>query len=133
MFEYTGIRVRDLERARRFYVDGLGLRPVAAGRVAAGGVHELLEDPATGRQLELNFYPDQPPYREGDELDHLAFRVDRLEPAMGRLVGLGARVRLSPFAEGTTRVAFVSDPDGVWIKLFERTGSDLPPTSRSLE
>ncbi len=133
MFEYTGIRVRDLDRSRRFYTEGLGLRSLGSGRVAAGGIHELLEDPATGRQLELNFYPDQPPYREGDELDHLAFRVDRLEPSLQRLADLGGRVRLPPFAEGGTRTAFVSDPDGVWIKLFERTAPDLPPTSQALD
>ncbi len=133
MLEYTGIRVRDLDRARRFYTQGLGLRTVASGRVAAGGVRELLEDSESGHKVELNFYPDQPPYREGDELDHLSFRVARLEPVIERLVALGARVRLPPFAEEGERLAFLSDPDGIWIKLAELAGPDLPPTSRSVE
>src|SRR5271169_3010188 len=75
VLEYTGIRVRDLERSRKFYVEGLGLRSAGNGRMAAGGQWEELKDPQSGAVLELNFYPDDPPYREGDELDHLGFRV----------------------------------------------------------
>lgn len=131
--EYTGIRVRDLDRARRFYTEGLGLRSVGQGRMAAGGRWEALEDPTTHAQLELNFYPDQPPYREGDELDHLGFRVPDLTAALERLVALGAKVRIPPFQEGEVRLAFLSDPDGVWIELFERGDAEGAPTSQSLE
>jgi catechol 2,3-dioxygenase-like lactoylglutathione lyase family enzyme len=130
VFEYVGIRVRDLERSTRFYCDGLGLRPGPSGRMAAGGTWRELVDPTTRAVLELNFYPGDPPYREGDELDHLGFRVVDLEAAVARLTALGARVRIPPFAEGTDRLAFLSDPDGVWIELYEVPADDLPPTSR---
>jgi lactoylglutathione lyase len=133
MLEYTGIRVRDLDRARRFYTEGLGLRSVRTQRTSAGGRWERLEDPVSGAALELNFYPDSPTFREGDELDHLAFRVDRLTEQIERLVKLGARIRIPETEEGGTRLAFVTDPDGVWIKLFERSASDEAPTSRSME
>ncbi|MCI4360883.1 MAG: VOC family protein, partial [Thermoplasmata archaeon] len=66
MLEYTGVRVRDLDRARRFYTEGLGLRSIRKGRMAAGGLWEEMEDPESHHLLELNFYPDHPPYREGD-------------------------------------------------------------------
>lgn len=130
VLEYTGIRVRDLERAIRFYTEGLGLRPRARGRMAAGGLWQELEDPESRAVLELNYYPGDPPYREGDELDHLGFRVDDLEASVRRLTELGARVRIPPFSEGTERLAFLSDPDGVWIELYERTTDDVPPASR---
>ena len=133
MLEYTGIRVRDLSRARRFYVEGLGLRLVESSRVAAGGLRELLEDPETGARLELNFYPDNPSFDEGSELDHLAFGVDKVDAAVERLLALGARLRLPPFMESGRRLAFVTDPDGIWVKLSERVSPDLPPTSRSME
>ncbi|HYK92880.1 MAG TPA: VOC family protein [Thermoplasmata archaeon] len=133
MLEYTGIRVRDLVRSRRFYSEGLGLRLVESARVAAGGTREILEDPATGARLELNFYPDQPPYAEGSELDHLAFLVEALESSVERLTALGGRTRMPAFTEGGRRIAFVADPDGIWVKLSERAESDLPPTSRSME
>ena len=128
--EYTGIRVRDMERAVRFYTEGLGLRPAQAGRMRAGGTWQELQDPETGAMLELNFYPGDPPYREGDELDHLGFRVSDLDGTLARLVAMGARVRIPPFEEGDVRLAFLSDPDGVWVELFERRSEELPPTSR---
>jgi catechol 2,3-dioxygenase-like lactoylglutathione lyase family enzyme len=133
VLEYTGIRVRDLDRAREFYSKGLGLVPVKSGRMAAGGRWEELSDPESHAMLELNFYPDQPPYREGDELDHLGVRVTDLDGTIARLTGLGARLRIPPFREGGTRLAFVSDPDGVWIELYERLQADEPPTSQAVE
>jgi catechol 2,3-dioxygenase-like lactoylglutathione lyase family enzyme len=131
--EYTGIRVRDLARARRFYCQGLGMRSEGSGRMASGGVFEGLRDPDTEAELELNFYPDAPPYREGDELDHLAFRVTSLDATIDRLVNLGARLRIPPFLHGSTRLAFLSDPDGVWLEIFETSGPDAAPTSRAPE
>ena len=131
--EYTGIRVRDLARARRFYTEGLGLRSVRSGRMAAGGLWEELEDPTTHVLLELNFYPDDPPYREGDELDHLGFHVDDLSATVERLVRLGAKVRIPAFEDAGMRLAFVSDPDGVWIELFEGASAEGAPTSQSVD
>ncbi len=130
MFRYTGIRVRDLERSRRFYCDGLGLRRHSSGRMAAGGLWETLQDSATGAELELNYYPDNPPFREGDELDHLGFEVDHLDDTVRRLESMGGKVRIPAFREGPERLVFLSDPDGIWIELYERVGADEPPTSR---
>jgi lactoylglutathione lyase len=133
VLEYTGIRVRDLDRSRRFYTEGLGLRSIRKGRMAAGGLWEELEDPESHHLLELNFYPDQPPYREGDELDHLGFKVRDLEGTSLRLVALGARVRIPTFEDAGMRLAFLSDPDGVWIELYEPVAPEGPPTSQSVD
>ncbi|MHB1434515.1 MAG: VOC family protein [Thermoplasmata archaeon] len=134
MLRYTGIRVRDLERARTFYTRGLGLTVGPTGRMASGGIWQWLNDPESGATLELNYYPDHPPYREGDELDHLGFRVRGMDELIAKLTGLGARVRIPPFREGALRIAFLSDPDGVWIELLEgETAGDSPPTSQAVE
>ncbi len=133
MLEYTGIRVRDLDRSRRFYCEGLGLVFQRRGRMAAGGIWEELVDPESHVQLELNFYPGDPPYREGDELDHLGFRVRDLPAVTARLVALGARVRIPAFVDGGSRLVFLSDPDGVWIELQETVDSDLLPTSQAMD
>ncbi len=130
MLEYTGIRVRDLVRSARFYVEGLGLVTGPKGRMAAGGLWQELKDPESGAVLELNFYPGEPPYREGDELDHLGFRVDDLAATIARLESLGGRLRIPPFTEGSEHLAFLSDPDGVWVELYERRTEEIPPTSR---
>lgn len=128
--EYTGIRVREIERSVRFYSEGLGLRRGPTGRMAAGGIWQELHDPVSGAVLELNYYPGEPPYREGDELDHLGFRVDDLDRTVARLVALGARIRIPTFREGNERLVFLLDPDGVCVELFEREAEELPPTSR---
>jgi glyoxylase I family protein len=130
VLEYVGIRVRDLDRSRRFYTEGLGFRPRSSGRMAAGGIWETLEDPDSKAQLELNFYPDAPPFREGDELDHLGFKVEGLDAAVARLKALGAKVRIPPFREGPERLVFLSDPDGIWIELWEAEAPEEPPASR---
>ena len=130
MLEYTGIRVRDLARSVRFYTEGLGLQRGPTGRMSAGGLWQELKDRESGAVLELNFYPGDPPYREGDELDHLGFRVEDLATAIVRLEALGGRVRIPPFREGDERLAFLSDPDGVWVELYERRTEEVPPTSR---
>jgi lactoylglutathione lyase len=130
VLEYTGIRVRDLDRSIRFYCEGLGLRRGPTGRMAAGGVWQELQDPESGAVLELNYYPGEPPYREGDELDHLGFRVEDLDATTRRLERLGARVRIPAFSESGERLAFLSDPDGVWVELYERPNDESPPTSR---
>lgn len=128
--EYTGIRVRDIARSVRFYTEGLGLREERTGRMRAGGVWQELRDPVSGAMLELNYYPGDPPYREGDELDHLGFRVVDLDACVARLQALGGRLKIPPFEEGDMRLAFLSDPDGVWIELYEPRSEELPPTSR---
>jgi catechol 2,3-dioxygenase-like lactoylglutathione lyase family enzyme len=130
VLEYTGIRVRDMTRSIRFYTEGLGLRVGPSGRMAAGGLWQELKDPESGGVLELNFYPGSPPYREGDELDHLGFRVDDLAASVARLESLGGRLRIPAFAEGDEQLAFMSDPDGVWVELYERRAEEVPPTSR---
>jgi catechol 2,3-dioxygenase-like lactoylglutathione lyase family enzyme len=128
--EYTGVRVRNLPRSIRFFTEGLGLKVGPSGRMAAGGHWQELHDPETKMILELNYYPGDPPFRNGDELDHLGFRVTELDTVASRLVALGARLEIPPFEEGETRIAFLSDPDGLWIELYERRSSDEPPTSR---
>ena len=128
--EYTGIRVRDMDRSIRFYTEGMGLRRGPSGRMTAGGHWQELHDPVSGAVLELNYYPGDPPYREGDELDHLGFRVDDLDRSIERLLALGARVRIPPFREGNERLVFLLDPDGVCVELFERGSEELPPASR---
>ncbi len=98
--------------------------------MAAGGIWETLEDPESRAQLELNFYPDAPPFREGDELDHLGFRVEDLDATVARLKALGGKVRIPTFREGDERLVFLSDPDGIWVELWEREATDEPPASR---
>jgi lactoylglutathione lyase len=121
---YTGIRVRDLERSIQFYRKVMGMRVTRRGRMSHGGLWVELRSPGSPQRLELNWYPQQnkfwSPYRSGEELDHLAFRVRDVARSFRGIVARGARPEVEPFQEERYEFAFVSDPDGIWIELIGR-------------
>jgi lactoylglutathione lyase len=81
-----------------------------------GEIADLMS-PEGNQKLELNWYPDKEEYLNGDEVDHLAFEVEDVDLAFADLVNQGVEVALIPFNEGNGRLAFIKDPDGVWIEL----------------
>ena len=121
-FRYTGIRVRDLKRSLAFYRKVMGLRQIDRGRMKAGGIFVQLRDPRSRQMLELNYYPRGTKYYErfksGSELDHLAFWVRDVDTKYGELLTSGATKAVEPFSEDGYRLAFVKDPDGIWIELI---------------
>ena len=126
-FLYTGIRVRDLEVSLQFYRKVMGMRVSRRGGMSHGGVWVELTTPGGAQRLELNWYPEgnkfHTPYRTGEELDHLAFRVSDVRHAFTDLVAKGAHPEVEPFQEERYEFAFVSDPDGIWIELIGRIKS----------
>jgi len=76
-----------------------------------------LKSPDGDQMLELNWYHDREEYRNGDEVDHLAFEVQDVDEALTELRTQGVEVALEPFNEGGGRLAFIMDPDGIWIEL----------------
>jgi len=120
-FTYTGVRVRDLNRSERFYVDILGMKKISRGKMPHGGRYVHLKSPGSPQRLELNWYPKgsrfYKEYARGEELDHLAFSVRDVKHAFEELVKKGARVAVKPSeAEGTE--VYIKDPDGIWIELL---------------
>jgi len=123
-FTYTGIRVRDMDRAIRFYTEGLGMELTGRRKIPrTGGENVDLKSPGSDRVLELNWYPRQgmlKEFRKGDELDHMAFTVDSMRESIKHLSTHGARLTVEPFHEGGSWVAFMADPDGIWIELLSK-------------
>ena len=121
-FTYTGIRVTDLDRSTKFYTEVMGMEIVHKGRMRAGGTYVLLKGTGSPQRLELNFYPKDnihyEPYREGSELDHLAFWVGDVDATYANLLKKGAKKAIKPFTEGRYRLAFAKDPDSIWIELI---------------
>ncbi len=54
-------------------------------------------------------------YHQGDEPDHLAFSVPDVDGFLRARRGEFS-VKMKPFDEGKDRLAFITDPDGVWIE-----------------
>lgn len=120
-FAYTGIRVRDLAKSLRFYTEVLGMKERRRGTSGNGGTYVGLRNQRSSPELELNFYRAgtrfATKYRQGDELDHLAFVVEDVETAYRELVKRGVEVAIDP-AHAKGAEVYVKDPDGIWIELL---------------
>jgi lactoylglutathione lyase len=124
-FWYTGIRVKDLEESIKFYKEALGFQVVLKGNMKVHeGTYVQMRTP-TGKQiLELNYYPKTSKFYEeyvnGSELDHLGLYVSNVREQYERLIGLGCNPAVAPFNQGSWVLAFVKDPNGVWLELIGR-------------
>ena len=117
---YTGIQVRDLDSSLKFYTKVLGMRVVSRVRVPeTRGEFAVVRCDGCDHYLELNWYENQE-YRSGDELDHIAFEVEDLDLALAELAKKGvepvSHTRKSP----RSRWTYITDPNGIWIELFQR-------------
>ena len=124
-FWYTGIRVKDLKESVRFYTEALGFHVVVRGKMSSHeGTYVQMRTPTGKQVLELNYYPETSKFHEdyvcGSELDHLGFYVKNVREQFKRLVALGCEPAVEPFNQGSWVLAFVKDPNGVWLELIGR-------------
>jgi lactoylglutathione lyase len=122
---HTMIRVGDLERSLRFYVDVLGMqllrrREYPEGRftLAFLGFGPESEQAA----LELTWNWDTASYDLGNGFGHVALEVPDAYAAVAEIKRRGGKVvrDAGPMKHGTTVIAFVEDPDGYRIELIQR-------------
>jgi lactoylglutathione lyase len=125
---HVGLTVADLDRARGWYADALGLELVLAFELP-GGVRGLMLRNGAGAGVELFEVPGaEAGVAHGDPREtmrtrgfgHVAFEVDDLDAAFAAALAAGAsgvwEPRQSP--EPGRRMAFVHDPDGNLIELI---------------
>jgi len=122
-FLHTSITVRRMDESLRFYTEVLGL--VADGRRAIPENRAeiaFVRDPLSGARVELTHWEGKDAFEAGEQLDHLAFEVDDLDAVLSRVRAQGVRVAKEPYrlAGGSHRIAFVLDPNDVWIELIEQ-------------
>lgn len=122
-FGYTGIRVRDLDKAIDFFTNVLGMK--LGHRIKAPwnkGEFANLNSEDEKHWLELNWYADDSPvagpFKEGEELDHLGFEVDDFEAALRRLKDAGYPPLIGPIKAGNWDVAFVKVVEGIWLDIY---------------
>ncbi len=117
-FRYTGIRTRNLDRSIDFYAGALGTRLVSRLKTPIGEF-AVLRSGDSRHNLEINYYPDNSPeggfYESGNEIDHLAFKVKDVDETVHFLKERGFLPVFGPETFGDWRVAYVEDPDGIWI------------------
>lgn len=124
-FIYTGIRVKDLKRSIEFYTETMEMKEIRRGKMEAGGIWVELKSKESDHPLELNYYPLGSKFYEnyvtGSELDHLAFSCNDVRECYKKALSGGATPAVEPWDEGSSTLAFVRDPDGVWIELHSKT------------
>jgi lactoylglutathione lyase len=121
-FSHTSITVKDMEQSLRFYTEGLGLRFERRREIPENHAEiAFVTDPESGARVELTWWKERTDYTEGDQLDHLAFEVADLDRALQHLAAAGGRIARAPYTlqGGSRRIAFVTDPNGIWIELLE--------------
>jgi len=129
--QHSGLVVSDLERARRFFAEALGLEEVPrppnftfAGawfRFGEDEIHLLAEADTTDRAGA----PDGGAGAAFGLANHLAFEVDDLTAACARLAENGVALIGGPMPRGDgVAQVFFRDPDGHLLEFFERTGED---------
>lgn len=114
--------VADVERAKRFYVDALGLEVVKDSRgyveLAAGGGSRLALFP----RADLAKLLERPEIAEGGGAAPtvVSFHVEGLEARYEVFVSRGAEALMPPAkAPWGRRVAFLRDPDGNLVELAD--------------
>lgn len=121
-FLHTSITVKDLEESLTFYTDVLGLEFERRRRIPENRAEiAFVRDPASGARVELTHWDRKDVIEAGEQLDHLAFEVDDVEAFLSAARSKGARVAKEPFtlSGGSGRIAFLLDPNDVWIELIE--------------
>ena len=110
---------RDLDAARCFYGEALGLPVVASFDDHDGYSGVVFGLPDASRQLEIVVHDgEHPAPTEEDQLVLYLGSVDELEATVSRLraAGFEPRVPANPYWERNRAVGFV-DPDGYWLIL----------------
>lgn len=114
---HVAVCVTDLERARRFYTDVLGLTEVDRPRLNVEGVWYGLG----GGQLHLIVHPPTRTLRGTREIDiadgHLALRVRDYDAALARLRAHGVELLERPDNATPWKQIYLTDPDGNVIEL----------------
>jgi lactoylglutathione lyase len=121
-FLHTSLTVRDIDESLKFYTEVLGLeferrRPIPENHAEIA----FVKDPLSGARIELTHWDGKDAFEPGEQLDHLAFEVADLDAAVAAARARGVRIAKEPFQlkGGTSRLAFLMDPNDVWIELIQ--------------
>jgi len=123
-FLHTSITVRHMDESLAFYTEMLGLQFERRRTIPENHAEiAFVRDPVSGARIELTHWEGKDAFEAGEQLDHLAFEVEDLDRTLMRLRTKNVRVAKEPYhlSGGSSRIAFVLDPNDVWIELIERT------------
>lgn len=121
---HTALRVGDMERSKRFYMDALGMQVLReADRSEQKYSLCFLGYDRETAYIELIYNYGVDSYDIGGGFAHIAVSCDDVAAACDRMRELGYTIlrEPGPIKGGETRIAFVQDPDGYRIELIQRS------------
>ncbi|MGI0071576.1 MAG: VOC family protein [Thermoplasmata archaeon] len=121
-FLHTSITVRHMDESLRFYTEVLGLEFERRRTIPENHAEiAFVKDPQSGARVELTHWDGKEEFEAGEQLDHLAFEVTDLDRFLLKVRGQNIRIAKEPYrlSGGTSRIAFILDPNDVWIELIE--------------
>ena len=120
---HTSITVKDMEESIKFYRDVMGLELQSRREIPENKAEiAFLGDEESNARIELTYWKEKEGWTEGDELDHIAFGVPDMNEAINRFRELKVEIAMDPYTlkGSTTRIAFIKDPNGIWLEIIER-------------
>jgi lactoylglutathione lyase len=125
-FAHTSITVRNMDESLKFYTEVLGLEFERRRQIPENHAEiAFVKDPESGGRVELTHWEGKDTFDAGEQLDHLAFELSDLDTFLARARAQGVKVAKEPYKlqGGSGRLAFILDPNEVWIELIERAPS----------
>jgi glyoxylase I family protein len=131
---HVAVTVTDIERAKRFYGEVLGLREIPRPDFDFGGAWYELGD----RQIHLIVHDGTRTLRGTRAIDlkdsHFALRIRDYGEALEHLRAHGVEVLPHPQNKTPWKQIYVTDPDGNVIELnVDRINSQLPTSNNGVE
>lgn len=120
---HTSITVKDMEESIEFYCDVIGLELQGRREIPENKAEiAFLGDRESDSRIELTYWKEKEGWIEGDELDHVAFAVPDMDEAIKRFLEQKVEIPMEPYTlkGSTTRIAFIKDPNGIWLEIVER-------------
>lgn len=118
---HTSITVKNMDESIAFYTTRFSMTLVSRREIKQNNAEiAFLGIDGTEHRIELTWWKDKKDYADGDQLDHLAFGVSGLAQTIQDMKAKGVVVVKEPYMMGTSHIAFIKDPNGIWIELIEQ-------------
>jgi lactoylglutathione lyase len=120
---HTSITAKDMDESIAFYTERLVMTLESRREIKQNNAEiAFLKIEGTDHRIELTWWKDKKEYADGDQLDHIAFGVKDLPKTVDAMRAKGVDIAKEPYWLGSSQIAFIKDPNGIWLELIEQKG-----------